>query len=213
MDKKHALKCSSLLVLTGFIITQCVFVSAGVGFVDPDYKTFKAQRLAVYADKVNLQTAQEIEDKCVWELKERAADAVSLLTILPPTREYTADDRSRLVKAAGVDAVLVIALAEEDKDKIVVPGRAVGMPTDFTTGRGFQYFATGGYDYTSYNRAFSLRLIDPSNMKTIWVSELRGRDVPISTLCIQSADQVKDSNLFQRQWTSVLGVRRPVKKQ
>ncbi len=202
----------TLAIFAGIITLCCEYIIAGAGFVDPDYKTFKAQRVAVYADKVNLQTAQEIENKCVWELKEKAADAVSLLTILPPTREFSKDDRDRLIRAAGIDTVLVISLSEESQEKVDVPGRAVGMPSNFSTGRGFEYFATGGYEYTSYNRAFSFKLVDPTNMKTIWISEIRGHDIPISTLCSQLADQVKDSDLFQPQWTSVLGIRRPIKK-
>src|SRR4051812_37291676 len=74
---------------------------------DPDYTTHQFQPPAVFADASQLEQRKLIEDVVVTELSERGVAARASIELLPPTRDYTPEERVDALLAANVDAVIL----------------------------------------------------------------------------------------------------------
>jgi len=76
---------------------------------DPDYLATSFRSPAIYADIVDLQQRQLVEEAMVQELGRLGVSARTAINLIPPTRNYVPEERLTLLRGAGIDSLVVVA--------------------------------------------------------------------------------------------------------
>jgi hypothetical protein len=120
-------------VALAIFLTGCAS-SKVTAFRDPEFAGRTFSSVAVFATNMTLDAAVEVERQ-VCE-KVAPSPCISGKSILPPTRDYSAEDVERFLTRSGVDSVLVIALASDRLDTQYFGTVSTGSATAQTTGSG-----------------------------------------------------------------------------
>lgn len=121
------------ILLLVALLTGCARMHASTELTrakDPAYSTLAFLHAAVFADALELRQRKLIEDAVVFELQRLGLSARSTIEVLPPTRDYTPDERVQALLAANIDAVIVIS-GESGISRTYVP---ITQTTTTTTG-------------------------------------------------------------------------------
>ncbi|MBC7795042.1 MAG: hypothetical protein H7Z43_15155 [Clostridia bacterium] len=146
---------------------------------DPAYANLAFRRAAVFAGDRNLRQRRLIEDAVVFELRRAGFSVRPSIEIVPPTRDYTPEERVQALLAANMDGVIVIA-DESGVASIYVPITETTTTTtgDVTVqGNTAQYRETartdhqGGYTITKPWAKTTTRVIDLRGGRVAWLAE------------------------------------------
>lgn len=107
------------LAVLSFVLSGCTKTRL-TKVHDPDYvgRTFATP--VVVAETSDLRMRQLLEDALANELTHRGISVRTSLQLLPPTRDYTAEERLAVLRQAGVDSVIVVA-GESGVTEVYVP--------------------------------------------------------------------------------------------
>lgn len=101
------------LLISACLLSGCA-TSKITAFRDPAFATKQFTALVVFAQGMALDASVEVE-RLICE-KVAPTPCVSGKSVLPPTRQYTADEVEKYLQASGADAVLIIALVADQSD-------------------------------------------------------------------------------------------------
>jgi hypothetical protein len=185
IGKIVSLCVASLLAVS--VAAGCAGMTAGTDMTrtrDPAYRNLAFRHVAVFADVSDLRQRKLFENAVVSELQRQDIHARSSMEILPPTRDYTVDERVQTLVAAGADGVLVIS-GESGIESVYVP--VTGTQTTTTgnvnvQGNMANYHETarteqqGGYTIQKPWSKITTRLVDLDGGRTAWLAytETRG---------------------------------------
>lgn len=163
-------------------------------FRDPDFASKQYRHVAAFVVGASLAVRQQMEQRLCSEIAP--TPCTPGLSVLPPTRQYTAEESTQLIGATGSDAVLIVSIGAEESQSGVIgyqtfsTAQATGTAT--TTGAVNTYGNVGTYQGTTQGNAsatgqsttipimyFSrvaagtVALLDAVTGKTAWSGEMQ----------------------------------------
>ncbi len=174
----------SIILFAFIFVYGCASVSTNItSYTDPDYRTYKVKNIAVIADVADLSSKMKIESTFVHYFREKNIAVLTGYDIIPPTRNYSADEMKAVFKKNGIDAVLVIAVSDAGykKEQVTIDQPYETKGTIYRTGSNqYQYSSKtdgGPQSYTVKKPHLTIKtsLFDPKAGRMIWIANSYSR--------------------------------------
>ena len=161
-----------LVVLFIFILiaTNCTHTRV-VSFTDPDSGGRLYNRIAVVANVDDLSDRLAIETKMVETLLDNGVNAVSSLSLFPPTREYTVEQENEIFKNNHMDALAVIQIADAG---FFVTSEPMSVHTETNEDGTGTTISGGGTEHKAFGQ-LRVSLIEIESDKTMWIGDADAR--------------------------------------
>lgn len=183
-----AFLCTALLAQSAF-----AFRSTNVeSFTDPDYKDFRPKKVVVMVRNAPNEVRSEVEERLIDKLSDFGVVALKERDLFPPTRDWTPEARSEILKKNGVDSSLIVVMGASSASiqnlgtqtfattnvngTLNATSNRAGPNTVNTTGT---VQGTATTNTTSYNLVvahskadFSAVLIDIATARTAWYADI-----------------------------------------
>jgi hypothetical protein len=172
-------KMSFLLVI---FLSGCAHTNID-SLTDPAYRNKFFEHILVLPNIRDIAIAKNVEESYLSSFWDKGIDAISGLSLIPPTRDYSADELKSVCTAHGVDAILFVTIdAAGSTSEYVHLGSTPSKTT--TTGRaevvgnGLNYSENSetspgreiGVDLDKFWASHSVSLIDASNLAVAWIA-------------------------------------------
>jgi hypothetical protein len=169
-----------LVALFALVATSCVRTKI-TSFKDPDYAGRMFSRPAVVADIGDLRQRQTFEASLGAELAKRGVPVWLSTQIIPPTREYSPEQRMQMLTSAGMDSLIVVSVSGEGMVQQYVPPSGTTTTTGAVQTQGNQAVYEeqtrttyqGGYYVGRPWQHVTTRVLDTLNRRVAWVAETR----------------------------------------
>jgi hypothetical protein len=157
------------------------------GYADQQLPANRLRHIAAYVAGPG-PLAASMQASIAEEARKRGLVAEDVLTILPPTRQYTDAEVRKALSDRGVDGVLVITVADSGvvsqyAGTLFQSSHSGTFSADGTMTRSGNFSTmsmSGNYSGTSFGSAvptysysrrtdFSARLVEPSSARNLWV--------------------------------------------
>ena len=162
------------LLLFVLIATNCTHTRV-VSFTDPDAGAKSYNRIAVVGSVDDLSDRLAIEKQMVKTLLENGVNAVSSLSLLPPTRDFTLEQENEIFKNNNVEALAVIQI---DDSGYFVSTEPMSIKTETRKKDGKKVKKTTVSGGGTKHKAFSqlrVSLVDLESNKTMWIGDVDAR--------------------------------------
>ena len=163
------IKSIALLIFVLFV-TNCTHTRV-VSFTDPDSGGKLYNRIAVLANVESLSDRLAIETKMVQTLLDKGVNAVSSLSLLPPTRNFTAEQENEVFINNNVEALAVIEIRETG---FHVSSEPLSVHTETRKENDKEITGTtvsgGGTERKAFGQ-LRVSLIDVASDKTMWIGD------------------------------------------
>ncbi len=168
-------RIKSIVLLTiALIATNCTHTRV-VSFTDPDAINKSYNRIAVVANEADLSDRLAIESEMVETLLDNGVNAISSLSLLPPTREFTLEQENKIFKDNNVDALAVIEITDSG---FFVTSEPIKVRTKSHKKDGKKVSRTtvsgGGTEHKAFGQ-LRVSLIDIESDKTMWIGDADAR--------------------------------------
>ena len=164
----------AIILLTVFIISNCTHTKV-VTFTDPDAIGKSYNRIGVVANVDDLSERVTIEEKMVETLMDNGISAVSSISLLPPTRDFTIEQENEIFKNNNIDALAVIQIDDSGYFVTTEPMR-VNTKTVKKDGKKVKSTTVtgGGTEQKAFSQ-FRVSLVDLDSNKTMWIGDADSR--------------------------------------
>lgn len=142
-----------------------------VSFTDPDAGGKLYNRIAVVANVDDLSDRLAIETKMVETLLNNGVNAISSLSLLPPTREFTLEQENEVFKNNNVEALAVIQIADAG---FLVTSEPMSIYTETNEDGSGTTISGGGTKHKAFGQ-LRVSLIDVESDKTMWIGDADAR--------------------------------------
>lgn len=150
-------------------------------YSDPDYTNYQPKKVMLVVNEASQEMRTEIQERLVKELKRKGVVAVPERDVFPPTREYTPEDRAKVLESQSIDSVLVVSVGASASSMIPVAtntyGTVHGSATPTSSGG---YNVSGTTAGTSQNlyaakskSEFSAVLLDAKQGRVAWYADVQ----------------------------------------
>lgn len=192
-------------------LSGCASTSV-TAFKDPEFANARFERIAVYANTLNLEWRSSLEQGMAEEVIAQGGSAIPSMLIIPPTANQSAEEAVQALIDNNVSAVLQIDIGDSGVQEQWIPQTG---STTTTTGTASVYGNTGVYsgsshttNYGGYNvnkpwANMQTRLFDVESGKTVWIasSSTGGNayadwDDIRSSYCKKIASEMVKSNIW-----------------
>lgn len=173
---KSTILLISVAALIGF--GGCASTSM-TSFTDPGYRTTTFSRILVVANLSDLQWRQTIESRLVQEFRENGIFAMEGMSLFPPTRDLTDQEKIDLLVQNKIDSYIVVDVGETGTQQVYIPQTGSSTKTEGSV-TVYDNTATyheesrtttyGGYTVSKPWAQFGAKLFDVSNGQNAWVA-------------------------------------------
>ncbi|MEE8341874.1 MAG: hypothetical protein V3R52_07240 [Candidatus Neomarinimicrobiota bacterium] len=164
----------TILLSIALIATNCTHTRV-VSFTDPDAVNKSYSRIAVMADETDLSDRMAVETQMVETLFDNGVNAVSSISLLPPTREFTIEQENKIFKDNNVDALVVIEITDSG---FLTTSEPIRVKTKSRKKGGKKVSRTtisgGGTEHKAFGQ-LRVSLIDIESDKTMWIGDADSR--------------------------------------
>ncbi|MFC1784104.1 hypothetical protein ACFL0J_00570 [Candidatus Neomarinimicrobiota bacterium] len=164
----------AIILLIAFIISNCTNTKV-VTFTDPDARGKSYNRIGVVANVDDLSERVTIEEKMVKTFLDNGISAVSSISLIPPTREFTVEQENEIFKNNRIDALAIIQL---DDSGYFVTTEPMSVHTETRKKDGKKVKSTtvtgGGTEQKAFSK-FRVSLVDLESNKTMWIGDADSR--------------------------------------
>lgn len=165
----NIIKSIALFIFVLFA-TNCTHTRV-VSFTDPDAGGKLYNRIAVVANVDDLSDRLAIETKMVKTLLNKGVNAVSSLSLFPPTREFTVEQKNEVFKNNKVEALVVIQIADSG---FLVTSEPMSLYTETNEDGTGTTVSGGGTKHKAFGQ-LRVSLIDVESDKTMWIGDADAR--------------------------------------
>lgn len=165
----NIIKSIALLIFVLFV-ANCTHTRV-VSFTDPDSGGKLYNRIAVVANVDDLSDRLAIETKMVETLLDNGVNAVSSLSLLPPTRKFTIEQENEIFKNNKVEALAVIQIADAG---FLVTSDPMSIHTETNEDGTGTTVSGGGTKHKAFGQ-LRVSLIDVESDKTMWIGDADAR--------------------------------------
>jgi len=163
-----------VIILVALITINCTQTKV-VTFTDPDARGKSYARIGVVADVTDLSERVTIEEQMVETLLDNSISAVSSISLLPPTREFTIEQETEIFKNNNIEALVVIQI---DDSGYFVTTEPIRVNTKTVKKDGKKVKSTtvsgGGTEQKAFSQ-FRVSLVDLESNKTMWIGDADSR--------------------------------------
>ena len=163
-----------VLFIYVLIATNCTHTRV-VSFTDPDSGGKLYNRIAVVANVNDLSDRLAIETKMVETLLANGVNAVSSLSLFPPTREFTIEQENEIFKNNNMDVLAVIQIADAG---FLVTSEPINVHTETRKEGKKEVSGTtvtgGGTEHKAFGQ-LRVSLIEIESDKTMWIGDADAR--------------------------------------
>ena len=163
-----------VIILVALITINCTQTKV-VTFTDPDARGKSYARIGVVADVTDLSERVTIEEQMVETLLDNSISAVSSISLLPPTREFTIEQEAEIYKNNNIEALVVIQI---DDSGYFVTTEPIRVNTKTVKKDGKKVKSTtvsgGGTEQKAFSQ-FRVSLVDLESNKTMWIGDADSR--------------------------------------
>ncbi len=164
-----------LTIALGALITINCTHTKLVTFTDPDARNKSYNRIGVVANVEDLSERVAIEEQMVETLLDNGISAVSSISLLPPTREFTVEQENEIFKNNSIEALAVIQV---DDSGYFVTTKPMSVNTKTVRKDGKKVKSTtvsgGGTQQKAFSQ-FRVSLVDLESNKTMWIGDADSR--------------------------------------
>ena len=162
------------LLLFVLIAINCTHTRV-VSFIDPDAGAKSYNRIAVVANEDDLSDRLAIEKQMVKTLLENGVNAVSSLSLLPPTRDFTLEQENEIFNNNNVEALVVIQIDDSGYFVSTEPMR-INTETRKKDGKKVKKTTVsgGGTEHKAFSK-LRVSLVDLESNKTMWIGDVDAR--------------------------------------
>jgi len=157
--------------LFGWIFILVLFASCThtrvVSFVDPEANNKLYNKIAVVGNVNDLSDRLAIEEKMVETLRDRGVNAVSSLSLLPPTRSFTIEEEDAIFKKNNIEALAVIQIADAG---FFVTSEPMNVYTNTNEDGTGTTISGGGTEQKAFGK-LRISLVDTESDKTMWIGD------------------------------------------
>lgn len=182
MDGIKTIRLCTLATLMLLSNTASAFRSTDVeSYTDPDYQGYQPKKVMLVVENASQEMRMEIEERLTKAFEKKGIEAIPSRKLFPPTREFSTEDRMKVLEAENVDSALVVTIGESASQVIAIATQTRGtaqMNAKPTYGGG--YNATGTVNSTSQNiygakskAEFSAVLFDTAKNRTAWYADVQ----------------------------------------
>jgi hypothetical protein len=163
-----------ILLLTVIIISNCTQTKV-VTFTDPDARGKSYDRIGVVANVEDLSERVAIEEQMVETLMDNGISAVSSISLLPPTRDFTVEQENEIFKNNSIEALAIIQIDDSGYFVTTEPMR-VHTETRKKDGKKMKRTTVtgGGTEQKAFSQ-FRVTLVDLESNKTMWIGDADSR--------------------------------------
>ncbi|MFN4292204.1 MAG: hypothetical protein ACK4E7_15220 [Permianibacter sp.] len=112
-----------VLIIVFIVLALCSCIKTRVkGYSDIDSQGRKISSVAIHIVDAPMNFSEALERRAIARLSKMGVAAVPLFQLLPPTRNYTVEERRKVLATARVEAVLMFSLGYSESSK-----RLIGM--------------------------------------------------------------------------------------
>lgn len=202
-----------LLLLVIIPLCSCA-TTRTFGYLDPDYQNnYKISQIIVSFKGVTLDEVFKLEDQMIQKLSAYNVKVIKYTEIIPPTKNYTDDERLNKIRESGADTLLVIDVARDSVSTYVpetyYQGRTTSQVNTFGNDTYVSTYTSPGYTSGGYEVSAPIMftvssLIDVQNGNTIWKAETSGSGSEFSSFsalleltCDDIIVDMNDKGLFK----------------
>lgn len=187
------------IIFSIFFIASCANTRI-TSFKDREYAKSNYTHIAVWgSSSMGNASRQKVERAFVGSLVEQGISAISLIDLIPPTRNPSGEDIKRAILSQGCDCVLTIQLIDAYTEYGTTSGYSStiwGKNSSFTT-------YSGGETYSLPRVKFKIELMDTNSEKTVWTSSTftagnagAGGDTLVNSLAASTVKKLKEDGLI-----------------
>lgn len=151
-------------------------------YTDPDYVGYEPRKVMLTIESNEISFTRKVQKHTAKLLKRYGVEVVSRKSILPPTRDWTPEQISRILAEQGIDSILLLTVGYSAASVIPVATHTYGSSntTAFQSGNTFSGATNGrSSSYHIYRArskaAFSAVLIDAKEARAVWYSDITSK--------------------------------------
>ena len=140
-------------------------------YTDPDFLDYRFDKI-LFVSEGDFETNKVVGKILTKEFSKRKVSVLEARRLFPPTREWSAEDRNRILKENGIDAVLVVTPGAASA--LIIPA----MSVTYGSGSGNVNSDSGNFSITgtasshqiysaSSSAGFSAVLFDVNSSRTV----------------------------------------------
>ena len=196
----------SLVLFIGAALSVTLTASAGLlsfarteitSFTDPAFRERRLTNVMVLASLADIALRTEAERAFVEQLNKSGISALPSIDVIPPTRNYTAEEINRVVTDNGICDVMVIVLTDTAEKKTFIP------PSFHTYGNSTYMY--GGYTVSKPRLTFQITLYDAATGNAMWIASALTSGTAhadfktiIKSLSRETAEKLKTDGFIQK---------------
>jgi hypothetical protein len=150
-------------------------IPAITSFKDPAYAGAEFKRIAIIADLSDLEWRKRLESRMTESFKEWGIMAVESNMLIPPTRQWSPEERLNVLAKNGVDGYLSVTVDTTDVTETYIPATYTTTTTREKPDKGKSEETAvtkqqGGYTVTKASTRYRLTLVDRATGRTAWIA-------------------------------------------
>lgn len=150
-------------------------------FTDPDYKDYQPKKIMLVVENASQEMRSEIEERLAKSLQKKGVQVVPNRKVFPPTRDYTPEDKGKILQAENIDSALVISIGANSSSVRAIATQTYGTTqTRGSVNSSGGFNAAGNTNSSSYNiyaasskAEFSAVLFDVVMNHTAWYADIQ----------------------------------------
>jgi hypothetical protein len=162
-----------ILFFALFLICGCADTNV-TSFRDPDFKDTVYKKLLIVVPFSDLDLKKTAEESLKNAFQAKGIEVLIGIQTIPPTRDISYEELSKILNINVVDGVLVLAVSDYWKDQAYVPETSTSRGSAYIIGNSIQYNSTtnksGGYYISKARIKFECRLFDVKTGKVAWMA-------------------------------------------
>ena len=160
---------------TIILIMIIMMVCTAFGLAAPAKSEPLYDKVLIYCNFDDMNYRKQLENKFLKYFKTQKITAAKSLELMPPLKEYTAEDIDKIMKDNGLETLLEIKLLD----------CKVTSEDDALAGtKLFKVYAKGWSTLASAKMAFDVKIVDKQNQKTAYQEKIK---------CEEAEDSVKEA--------------------
>ena len=144
-------------------------------FTDPDYQGYQPKKVMIVVESESQEMRSEIEERLAKALEKKGVVVVTNRQVLPPTRQYSAEEKLKVFETQGIDSALIVTVGASASSVMQVATQTYGTMQVNASGN----TAHGSGNATSYGvysakskAQFSAVLLDIIQNRTAWYADV-----------------------------------------
>ena len=167
-------RIASKVIIIAFVIISLISCATTslTSIKNHDYDITKPKKLMIFASSQDLSFKKTVEQAFFEAFFEKGYLSFQSIELLPPIRQYTNEEITKIYQNNNIDGLLIIIVMDEYSEKEYVPQISTTTTSKNIYGNKIygqsQTYTSGGYYEEKPRIKCSIEVIDINNGATVW---------------------------------------------